>query len=254
VQVANQSGAQVEGHFSACREKAVAPGPRERAKPTWSTSKPSFETGSRFPTTDKRALYSDNHKANGQFLSGIAIRRLLNSVYTNFAHTITKSWQHRHEYQMPKIKSFAPSWLNEPSPGHKLFAQSSDDARLSMTLPYGKKPKPGPRRTIARRDTEVFVAVGKQIRWGDLAYLKESWETNHARSNSGTRIKRESSEDPFDHDNGIVGHGTDGYRVSGMRQGITRDMGANLSPWPRPLRRLSPTISASLSCPRTKTS
>lgn len=131
---------------------------------------------------------------------------------------------------MPKIKSFAPSWLNEPSPGHKLFAQSSDDARLSMTLPYGKKPKPGPRRTIARRGTEVFVAVGKQIRWGDLAYLKESWETNHARASSGARIKRESSEDSFDHDNGIVGHGTEGYRVSGMRQDTARHMGANLSP------------------------
>ncbi|EAQ91421.1 hypothetical protein CHGG_03356 [Chaetomium globosum CBS 148.51] len=114
---------------------------------------------------------------------------------------------------MPKIKSFAPSWLNEPSPGHKLFAQSSDDARLSMALPYGKKPKPGPRRTIARRGTEVFVAVGKQIRWGDLAYLKESWETNHARSSSGTRIKRESPDDSFDNENGIVGHGTEGYRT-----------------------------------------
>ncbi|KAK3295504.1 uncharacterized protein B0H64DRAFT_321586 [Chaetomium fimeti] len=114
---------------------------------------------------------------------------------------------------MPRIKSFAPSWLNEPSPGHKLFSQSADDARLSMTLPYGKKPKPGPRRTIARRGTEVFVAVGKQIRWGDLAYLKESWETKHARSSSGTRIKRESSEDSFDHENGVVGHETEGYRI-----------------------------------------
>lgn len=120
---------------------------------------------------------------------------------------------------MPKIKSFAPSWLNEPSPAHKLFEQPIDDARIPSNLPYGKKPNPGPRRTIARRGTEVFVAVGKQIRWGDLAYLKESWETKHARSNSGARIKREGSDDSFDHDNGIIGHETEGYRVSRMPQG-----------------------------------
>ncbi|KAK4123265.1 hypothetical protein N657DRAFT_681382 [Parathielavia appendiculata] len=114
---------------------------------------------------------------------------------------------------MPKIKSFAPSWLNEPSPGHKLFAQSSDDARTSASLQYGKKPKPGPRRTIARRGTEVFVAVGKQIRWGDLAYLKESWETRHARSSSGSRIKKESSDDLFGYDDENAGNETDGYRI-----------------------------------------
>ncbi|KAK4155210.1 hypothetical protein C8A00DRAFT_32009 [Chaetomidium leptoderma] len=113
---------------------------------------------------------------------------------------------------MPRIKSFAPSWLNEPSPGHKLFAQSSDDARISAANPYGKKPKPGPRRTIARRGTEVFVAVGKQIRWGDLAYLKETWETKHARSGSGSRIKRESPEDSFAYDES-AGNGTEGYRT-----------------------------------------
>ncbi|KAK4238579.1 hypothetical protein C8A03DRAFT_14981 [Achaetomium macrosporum] len=101
---------------------------------------------------------------------------------------------------MPKIKSFAPSWLNEPSPGHKLFAQSSEDVRFTTPLAHGKKPKPGPRRTIARRGTEVFVAVGKQIRWGDLVYLKESWETKQTRSGSATRIKRESPEDSFGHD------------------------------------------------------
>jgi nucleoporin NUP82 len=112
---------------------------------------------------------------------------------------------------MPKIKSFAPSWLNEPSPGHKLFAQSSDDARFSTPSTNGKKAKPGPRRTIARRGTEVFVAAGKEIRWGDLAYLKESWETKQARSGSATRIKREGSEDSFDQDEeGLA----DGYRVS----------------------------------------
>ncbi|KAL2168822.1 hypothetical protein VTG60DRAFT_6792 [Thermothelomyces hinnuleus] len=115
---------------------------------------------------------------------------------------------------MPKIKSFAPGWLNEPSsPGHKLFEQCTDDARTAAALPYGKRAKPGPRRTIARRGTEIFVAVGKTLRWGDLAYLKESWETKHARSTPGTRIKKEGSEDSSDYDSAIPGHATDGYRT-----------------------------------------
>ncbi|KAK4249627.1 hypothetical protein C7999DRAFT_12552 [Corynascus novoguineensis] len=112
---------------------------------------------------------------------------------------------------MPKIKSFAPGWLNEPSPGHKLFEQSADDSSASTAIKYGKKAKPGPRRTIARRGTEIFVAVGKTLRWGDLAYLKESWETKHSQSGSGARIKRENSDDSSDYD--IVGHATDGYRT-----------------------------------------
>ncbi|KAL2156532.1 hypothetical protein VTH82DRAFT_1277 [Thermothelomyces myriococcoides] len=116
--------------------------------------------------------------------------------------------------QMPKIKSFAPGWLNEPSsPGHKLFEQCADDAKASAIIPYGKRAKSGPRRTIARRGTEVFVAVGKTLRWGDLAYLKESWETKHARSTPGTRIKKEGSEDSPEYDGTIPGHATDGYRT-----------------------------------------
>ncbi|KAH6624244.1 hypothetical protein B0J18DRAFT_172299 [Chaetomium sp. MPI-SDFR-AT-0129] len=112
---------------------------------------------------------------------------------------------------MPKIKSFAPSWLNEPSPAHKLFEQPIDDGRGSAGPPYGtRKPKPGPRRTIARRGTEVFVAVGKQIRWGDLAYLKELWETKPGHSNLVTRIKREGSDDSFEAEDGS---GIDGSRI-----------------------------------------
>jgi nucleoporin NUP82 len=116
---------------------------------------------------------------------------------------------------MPKIKSFAPSWLNEPSPAHKLFEQPADDARIPAALPYGKKQKPGPRRTIARRGTEVFVAVGKQIRWGDLAYLKESWETKHTRAGASPGCDEEHADDD----------GTEGYRVSWTHQAHPRSVG-----------------------------
>lgn len=34
----------------------------------------------------------------------------------------------------------------------------------------------GPNRTIAHRGSEVFVVVGKQIRWADLPSLKDEWQ------------------------------------------------------------------------------
>ncbi|KAJ9155120.1 Nucleoporin NUP82 [Pleurostoma richardsiae] len=122
---------------------------------------------------------------------------------------------------MPKIKSFTPSWLSQPSPGHSLFAASSEDLRSSVFSPYGskKKSKPGPRRTIARRGTEVFVAVGREVRWGDLVYLKESWIAKHAKGQSGVHIKREDSDDAFevyDEESDDVesqGSPAEGYRV-----------------------------------------
>ena len=168
---------------------------------------------------------------------------------------------------MPKIKSFAPSWLNEPAPGHKLFEPPADDARPPAPLPYGKKPKPGPRRTIARRGTEVFVAVGKQIRWGDLAYLKESWEAKQARSGAGPRVKRESADASFDghghgggtaesdHHAGALAEG--GYRVSVLRwpRSLAPSSFVLLTPCRyRRSRRRSPTTSASWSCRRITTS
>ncbi|CAK7220326.1 hypothetical protein SBRCBS47491_004149 [Sporothrix bragantina] len=96
---------------------------------------------------------------------------------------------------MPKIRSFTPSWLSTDSTdGRGLFSPSSASARrfnlgASTTSPhtpsasvYGSPKKqqqqnmPGPRRTIARRGTEVFVANGREIRWADLVTMKDNWE------------------------------------------------------------------------------
>ncbi|TQS33339.1 hypothetical protein Golomagni_06321, partial [Golovinomyces magnicellulatus] len=91
------------------------------------------------------------------------------------------------------------SWLSKNAPGHELFEPSQDAARArasSPSLSSKKKTLPGPRRTIARRGTEVFVAVGKEIRWADLAYLKDEWANSQAakgRQSSIMRIKREDS-------------------------------------------------------------
>ncbi|KAI1268260.1 nuclear pore complex protein An-Nup82 [Xylariaceae sp. FL1019] len=91
---------------------------------------------------------------------------------------------------MPKIKSYTPSWLSSPSPGHQLFAPVPGDSYSTPDPPIG------PRRTIVRRGTEVFIAVGREIRWADLVYLKERWQEK----NAPTRIKRESSSDLEDTD------------------------------------------------------
>lgn len=99
---------------------------------------------------------------------------------------------------MPKVKCYSAAWLSKNAPGHQLFEPLPEVARSrSLASPYAAKKKTiqGPRRTIARRGTEVFVAVGKDIRWGDLAYIKEEWTNNQSRERRGssTRIKREDS-------------------------------------------------------------
>ncbi|KJR85851.1 uncharacterized protein SPSK_08442 [Sporothrix schenckii 1099-18] len=93
---------------------------------------------------------------------------------------------------MPKIRSFTPAWLSTDSTdGRGLFASSAANARKSSLAAstasphpasaYGSPKKqayiPGPKRTIARRGTEVFVANGREIRWADLVTMKDAWET-----------------------------------------------------------------------------
>ncbi|RFU77046.1 hypothetical protein TARUN_5182 [Trichoderma arundinaceum] len=94
---------------------------------------------------------------------------------------------------MPKVKCYSAAWLSKNAPGNQLFEPSAESLRSRALSPSKKKQVPGPRRTIARRGTEAFVAVGKEIRWGDLVYLKEEWtEKQSRRRNSSTvRVKRE---------------------------------------------------------------
>ncbi|KAI0840567.1 hypothetical protein F5Y06DRAFT_243311 [Hypoxylon sp. FL0890] len=99
---------------------------------------------------------------------------------------------------MPKIKSYTPAWLLPPSPGHDLFAPNPNDAHSTSSYTSKAISRHGPRRTIARRGTEVFIAVGKEIRWADLVYLKERWEEKQAEARGGIRIKREDSSSSGD--------------------------------------------------------
>ncbi|KAF4457632.1 nucleoporin nup82 [Fusarium austroafricanum] len=104
---------------------------------------------------------------------------------------------------MPKVKSYSAAWLSSNAPGHRLFEPSSEASKsrgLESTYSSKKKTTPGPRRTIARRGTEVFVAVGREIHWGDLAYLKDDWANRFSkgRLSQGIRIKREDSTQSLD--------------------------------------------------------
>lgn len=91
---------------------------------------------------------------------------------------------------MPKIISATPSWLRRPSPGSELFNPLPD---AKLTKPAG----PGPRRTIARKDTQVFVAVGNQIRWADLALLQFQWKERQDKQIKQQR-RRPKDETPDD--------------------------------------------------------
>ncbi|KAI1879384.1 hypothetical protein JX265_002338 [Neoarthrinium moseri] len=111
---------------------------------------------------------------------------------------------------MPKIKGFDAAWLaDKTAPGHKLFAPSND-APKSSPFSSKAKVKPGPTRTIARSGSQVFVAVGKEIRWADLIDLRERWAEKTTRGRSGVRIKREDSASLSDED-AIRSAAEDGY-------------------------------------------
>lgn len=112
---------------------------------------------------------------------------------------------------MHKVKGYTPSWLSKPAPGQALFQATSEDIRTSV-FSSKRTARPGPRRTIAKRGSEVFVAVNREIRWGDLVHLKQTWESKHG----STKIKREDSTsdyDIYDDAQPSVESG-EGYRVS----------------------------------------
>jgi len=87
---------------------------------------------------------------------------------------------------MPGTLKYTPSWLSRPSPGFDLFTPKPQP-QPAQDQTKQKDPKAfGPTRTIARRGTEVFVAVGNELRWSDLVLLKEQWEDGHNKKNGDT--------------------------------------------------------------------
>lgn len=93
---------------------------------------------------------------------------------------------------MPRVLSYTPSWLSRPSAGFDLFAAKSEAHANGSSKP-SRPPKHAdfnvPSKTIAHRGTEVFVAVGNEIRWSDLAWLKEL-EDDRAKGSEFTSEKQ----------------------------------------------------------------
>ena len=109
---------------------------------------------------------------------------------------------------MPATLARTPEWLSRPNPGYNIFVESEPEASATTNPPTAnssrkRAAKPGPRRTIARRGTEIFTAVGKEIRWADLVYLKEAWEETSTKPKG----KRHSEESQYTQDH------AQGYRV-----------------------------------------
>lgn len=124
---------------------------------------------------------------------------------------------------MPKIKAYTPAWLSSPSPGYQLFAPNPDDTQNIPSYAAVPASAAGPRRTIATRGTEVFIAVGKEIRWADLVYLKERWQEKAAQARGGVHIKREGTDEVDDGDiirESVENGCAEGFRVSNPSQAV----------------------------------
>ena len=97
---------------------------------------------------------------------------------------------------MPKVIGHTPAWLSTPSAGAGVFnpeskKKSADSpARRPAQSPSSSEYN-GSTRLIANRGTEIFVAVGNQLRWADLKTLKQGWEES---SRSPTRTNDASNE------------------------------------------------------------
>lgn len=77
---------------------------------------------------------------------------------------------------MPKVNSYAPAWLCRPSPGANLFTSASTKSLAQDLQNETKKTTPSAaNRTVAKRGNEVFVVIDNEIRWSNLARLKDQW-------------------------------------------------------------------------------
>ncbi|KAI5306611.1 hypothetical protein KEM56_000079 [Ascosphaera pollenicola] len=77
---------------------------------------------------------------------------------------------------MTKVVEYAPSWLTRTTPAHNFLTGSYMTQQQKEGLMLENDFYDGPRRTIARRGREIFAVIDKQIRWADLAALKDQWQ------------------------------------------------------------------------------
>lgn len=81
---------------------------------------------------------------------------------------------------MPKVLARTPAWLAREQAGFSLFNRNGNDTK--------EKQQNAGRRTVVNRGTEVFVAVGSELRWGHLRLLKDNHEFKQADEGRGWRV------------------------------------------------------------------
>ncbi|KAF2171838.1 hypothetical protein M409DRAFT_63395 [Zasmidium cellare ATCC 36951] len=82
---------------------------------------------------------------------------------------------------MPKILARSPQWLDYGTPGFDFFQPSDNDKSRQTDAKLV-----GPSRKIAHRGTEVFTAVRNEVRWSDLAILKDAGEGSRGQRSQST--------------------------------------------------------------------
>ncbi|QIW95618.1 hypothetical protein AMS68_001136 [Peltaster fructicola] len=71
---------------------------------------------------------------------------------------------------MPNVISYTPEWLARPSAGFDLLSgPTSGKAGTSTSEPLSS-------RRLAQRGSEIFYAVGTELRWGDLSLLEAGFQ------------------------------------------------------------------------------
>lgn len=82
---------------------------------------------------------------------------------------------------MPQVLARDPAWLARSTPGFDLFQPDTTTAKAprSQDARYD-----GPLRKVAHRGTEVFVAVGNELRWSELGLLRDAGE-EYRRTHAG---------------------------------------------------------------------
>ncbi|CAG8234954.1 unnamed protein product [Penicillium salamii] len=95
---------------------------------------------------------------------------------------------------MPKVQSYAPAWLCRPSPGAKFLSSSTQTPEQDLQGGSKSTSANGPTRTIAKRGNEVFAVIDNQIRWSNLARLKDQWE-QQAKQKKGSASQPEVNSD-----------------------------------------------------------
>ncbi|KAK0879805.1 hypothetical protein LTR87_006442 [Friedmanniomyces endolithicus] len=94
---------------------------------------------------------------------------------------------------MPRVVAQQPPWVVRGSSGHQLF-QHDERAKTPTTKSAHYD---GPTRKIAHRGTEIFVAVGNELRWADVNALEGSQQSGPRDDEKQYRLLKTSISRPI---------------------------------------------------------